>query len=174
MHTHARARPQTQLPSAATFFQELCKSHHFSLTRRNLAKHRYSFLALQRHFPEFRHNDVFWENIRAIGPAINSKTGAESSGMLAPIDPKTGLALTYTQYTVNGATFAVPNYGYSARIGDWDWAHAEKVPRAANRKVTPQSTYQCGRRLPPGLLWTAPVSVRNSPPVVESARSPPC
>eukprot|EP00038_Savillea_parva_P009640 m.184876 g.184876 ORF g.184876 m.184876 type:complete len:1082 (-) comp16257_c0_seq1:103-3348(-) len=127
----------------------------------------YTVVALQRHFPAFRHNDLSWYNIRATAPwyinvTVEDKYSGEETTkrgtMFAPRD-QLGYAVTYTEYTTaNGTRFRIPNYGYSARIADWDFANAH-TPRLHNAKINYKYSKRCGTNVTQDRLWTPPVRI---------------
>jgi len=119
----------------------------------------YTVAALQLHFPNFRHNDLSWYNIRTTQP-INL-TDPTVGSMFAPLN-STGHALTVTKYDLgDGIIFHIPNYGYSIRIADWDFVHADKNPRLRNEKVMELKSRHCGTTIPNRRLWTSAMPVRS-------------
>eukprot|EP00037_Helgoeca_nana_P030849 m.386124 g.386124 ORF g.386124 m.386124 type:complete len:1038 (+) comp28279_c0_seq1:119-3232(+) len=120
----------------------------------------YTMAALQKHFPGFRHNDLHWWNVRTTSP-YHTDSSRPSGDVFAPRDPATGKATTFTEYTVDGTVFRIPNYGYSVRIGDWDGAHSLTVPRLRNRKVLQTRTRSCGREIPSQWMWSSPLAIEE-------------
>lgn len=130
----------------------------------------YTVAALQQHFGHFRHNDMSWYNVRTTVPShlnvsstdkLTKETVVRQGTMFAPVD-KRGFARTHTEYTTAKGVFRVPNYGYSLRIADWDFAHATGVPRLYNPKILDVRTKSCGETIPDNRVWFPPSKVTKA------------
>eukprot|EP00041_Stephanoeca_diplocostata_P022697 m.543855 g.543855 ORF g.543855 m.543855 type:complete len:1112 (+) comp22132_c0_seq8:263-3598(+) len=124
----------------------------------------YNLASVQKHFPTFRHNDLSWYNIRSTTPtSVTTKIKDHfkqetkepiiniNGAVYAPLRHGDGLAATYTDYTFDNATYHLPNYGYNARMADWDFAGGRVLPRMWNEKISERYHKRCA--WPLKTLW---------------------
>lgn len=140
------------LPASSPPFKHSSNTHvQLDILRGVLFELCFTLAAFQRILPGFRHNDLDTTNVRAVAPygwSYESVRGTFEAPMTAgPDQDGGGQPLTYLRYMLDNQTFHVPNYGFHARVADFDFVFGP-LPRMGNRKLERRRLLPCARQIP--------------------------